>query len=312
MVLFLTLLFYCDYTFTADSIPDVHSYDVKEGENICVNSTNFPFYLILNQFSFQNLIYFYRIMAAGESASLDYVSTSSSMSYATRAESVGSSFSIRALSSGKCILSAFTTSQCKDGIELATAASRTFDFNTTTDSYFYNITSGSTKCIFISENQSFSISGALNMHGPYDKVCVVTSNGSNCYEKDETFQTSVLYQYYGFITIEMNDTITTDRSFVLTTDSSSIDKSIVYGPDSLDPIQPEPEPIEIIHKVQDVSTWAWVLLLVILIIFFGLLIFATIRYKWFRCLFNTCYKSSRENKYIQDPRMPSEFIKTPQ
>ena len=312
MFLILTFLLYCNYTFTAQSTPDVHFYNVQEGENICINSTNFPFYLILNQISFQNLIYFYRIMAAGETASLDYVSTSSSMPYATRAESVGSSFSIHALSSGPCIISTFTTTQCKDGIELTTAATRTIDFNTTTDNYFYNITSGSTKCIFISENQSFSISGELQMHGLYDKVCVITSTGSNCYQQSETFQTEVTSQYYAFITIDMNNTIQTDRSFSLTTESNSKGKSIIYGQDSLDPIQPEPEPIEIIHKVQDVSTWAWVLLLIVLVIFFGLLIFATIRYEWFRCLFDRCCKSSRKEKFIQDPRMPSEFIKTPQ
>ena len=220
MFLILTFLLYCNYTFTAQSTPDVHFYNVQEGENICINSTNFPFYLILNQISFQNLIYFYRIMAAGETASLDYVSTSSSMPYATRAESVGSSFSIHALSSGPCIISTFTTTQCKDGIELTTAATRTIDFNTTTDNYFYNITSGSTKCIFISENQSFSISGELQMHGLYDKVCVITSTGSNCYQQSETFQTEVTSQYYAFITIDMNNTIQTDRSFSLTTESN--------------------------------------------------------------------------------------------
>ena len=315
MIFFVFLCFslsICDYTVNAEKDPSTRIFNVKAGANICINSTSFPFYLVLSQISFKNDIFFYRTMKSGCSPSLDYISTASAMPLAIRIPAVGASYTINAKSGGSAYISAFTSDVCSEGIELTTAATRKIEFSSRNSDDFYNITSGKTRCLFVSDTENFTLQGNLNIPKG-DKVCVNINSIEKCYTEKQSFteQFDAKEPTSALLKITMNGQ-SNNRKLDIGLEANTESKSIIYGPDAYDPIHPEPDPIPVVHKVRRVSSWALALLIISCIVFIALLVFALLRYGWCNCCFGEFCIAERESKVIKTPRMPSEFIKTPQ
>ena len=318
MLIFLILpyicLSKCDFRMSSDDIVSIKTFYMSKGQELCINSTIFPFVLVFCNVGLENRFYSYRMYSSGRELELDSISSVSYVPFSIRSHPVESSYTIQASSDGNITMGFLVSNECYDGL-LVTSASQNYMTFSSDSSDFYRINPSTKRCIFIADPESYSVQGELKFVHHSDQLCYFKKDMSKiCFSYEESFE--ILKNETDppvFLQIETSSIQSTRNvSIGIVPKRHLAHRYVLYGPNFSSNSSFLPTPTPISQDIDGFSSWSLTMFFSVLIILLSMVLFASLRYKWCGSCFGDQLDCLNEQKIIEKPRMPSEFIKVPQ